>query len=149
MYRRLKQKESQVNKLTKEVKDVEDQEQRKAFRIDMPFDRCTFSIIKIGNKMLKKGSNERPGSISDLSVNGMQLITDMDFPVRKHVVLRMTFKIKGEEFKVVGVIKRKLELNLKPKMTYGIEFKKLKRTTKERLFQLLNEIEIERKKKTE
>jgi c-di-GMP-binding flagellar brake protein YcgR len=143
----LKLKESEINALTKKISTLSSKsEQREAFRVDILMEECVFDVVKIGNNSLDNSLGKR-GKVRDLSFSGMKLISDVDLPVREHVLIRLKISVKDEQFELLGVIKRKEEYDLRSKIVYGIEFKNVDEAHKTALYQLLNAIEVERKRK--
>jgi hypothetical protein len=67
-------------------------EKRRAFRIKLHDQECTFELIGFGDKLLaplkdKKGK----GKIKDISYLGMKLSCKLDFPVRKKIFFASPF----------------------------------------------------------
>jgi c-di-GMP-binding flagellar brake protein YcgR len=143
----LKEKESEINVLTKKISTLSSKsEQREAFRVDILMEECVFDVVKIGKTSLDNNKGNK-GKVRDLSFSGMKLISDVDLPAREHVLLSLKIIVRDEQFELLGVIKRKEEYDLRSKIIYGIEFKNVDQTHKTALYQLLNAIEVERKKK--
>ncbi|TFB13288.1 PilZ domain-containing protein [Filobacillus milosensis] len=146
IYNKLNNMRQMKANLSQEVSNLKQKlENRKAFRVNLPLEKCEFEIVKVGEEPGILNKYEQ-GKIKDLSMGGMKLITEIDLPVRKHVVLTLFFNLYGKEYKLNGIVKRKNEFHLESKFTYGIEFKNVDSRTKRTLYRLLNNIEIERKK---
>lgn len=74
------------------------------------------------------------------------MICDYDLPVRKQISLQLYFVLQNEEFSFKGKIVRKVEqLN---NIVYGIEFIEVNDKEQQRLHLLIQQMEIERRKKT-
>lgn len=147
VYKRLVHKEQELCAIKKELNQASSfDNRRKSFRVDLTMIECKFKEISIGHKDVEE-SIQKQGMISDLSVTGMQLRTESDLPVREPVVLEISFQIKDHPFHFIGIVRRKFEFMNKLHLTYGIEFKELSSRDRKALFHILNQIEIEKKKK--
>lgn len=149
--RKLRIKDEQINALQESLTDLKekmkDKERRNAFRISLHEQKCTFEFIDFGDKLLEPLKHRKgEGKIRYISRTGLQMICDYDLPVRKQISLQLYFVLQNEEFSFKGKIVRKVEqLN---NIVYGIEFIEVNDKEQQRLHLLIQQMEIERRKKT-
>lgn len=149
--RQLRKKEAQIKVLKESLTDLQaklkDKEIRKAFRIKLLDQKCIFEFIDFGDKLLEPLKHRKAeGKIKNISRTGMKLSCEFDLPVRKQILLQLHFVLHDEEFSLVGKIVRKEELM--NNIYYGIEFIEPDSKEQQRLFQVIQKMEIEKRKKT-
>lgn len=150
--RQLRKKDEQINLLKESLADLQaklkDKERRRAFRIKLLDQVCIFEFIDFGDKLLEPLKHRKgEGKIKDISCTGMKLSCEFDLPVRKQIVLQLGFVLDDEEFSLKGKIVRKEELM--NEINYGIDFIEAAPKEKQRLLQVIQRMEIERRKKIE
>lgn len=149
--RQLRKKLDPINALQESLADLQaklkEKERRENFRVKLLEQECTFELIDFGDKLLERLKHRQgEGKIRDISRTGLKLICDYDLPVRKHIFLQLHFMLQDEEFSFKGKIVRKEELM--NDIIYGIEFIEADSNEQQRLFQVIQKLEIERRKKT-
>ncbi|XJZ27516.1 PilZ domain-containing protein [Bacillota bacterium Lsc_1132] len=149
--RQLREKLDLINALQESLNDLQaklkEKERRESFRVKLLEQECTFEIIDFDDKLLEQLKHRQgKGEIRDISRTGLKLICDYDLPVRKHIFLQLYFLLQDEEFSFKGKIVRKEELM--NDIIYGIEFIEADSTEQQRLYQVIQKLEIERRKKT-
>ena len=96
-----------------------DRRSHKRFIIPKEFQECTFQVIRFG-EMRQLPKNPAKGILKDISVGGLRLESQLDFPVRREVDIRISFKLAEQEFNLYGNLAWKLED--KVKFNYGVKF---------------------------
>lgn len=143
----MKEKNSEINELQTSVKNLENKlevQESRAFRLRLFEHSCTFEFIEFGDPKLSRLKHRQgEGIIRDISSTGLQLITDLDLPVRKEITLQMTFAIEGEKFVLPGKLVRKEE-GMK-QLAYGLEFISMSMKDQQRLIRVLQKLEIKRR----
>lgn len=150
--KQLRKKDDQINLLKEALKDLQaklkDKEKRRAFRVTLLDGKCIFEFIDFGDKLLEPLRHRKgEGKIKDISRTGMKMSCEIDLPVRKQIFLQLRFVIDDEEFSFKGRIVRKEELL--NEIIYGIDFIEADPKEEQRLYQVIQRMEIERRKKTE
>ena len=150
--RQLRKKDREINLLKESLTDLQaklkDMERRRAFRIKLIDQKCIFGLIDFGDKLLEPLRHKKgEGKIKDISHTGIKLSCEFDLPVRKQIVLQLQFVLDNEEFSFKGKIVRKEELM--NEINYGIDFIEADPKEKQRLYQVIQRMEIQRRKKME
>lgn len=149
--RQLRKKDDQIDLLKESLTDLQaklkDKERRRAFRIKLLDQVCIFEFIDFGDKSLEPLKQRKgQGKIKNISRTGIKLSCEFDLPVRKQIVLQLHFVLDDEEFSFKGKIVRKEELM--NEIIYGIDFIESDPKEEKRLLQVIQRMEIERRKKT-
>ncbi|WP_027416508.1 PilZ domain-containing protein [Aneurinibacillus terranovensis] len=150
--RQLRKKDDQINAFKESLTDLQaklkDKERRRAFRIKLLDQECTFELIDFGDKLLEPLKHRKgEGKIKNISRTGMKLRCEFDLPVKKQIFLQLHFVLHDEEFSFKGKIVRKEELM--NDIFYGIDFIEVNPKEQQRLLWVIQKIEIERRKETE
>ncbi|GER68602.1 PilZ domain-containing protein [Weizmannia acidilactici] len=132
-----------LNNLEKELKGMEQRDApRLNFLIDLP---CTFEVLEVGDQSLEKiRSKWVKGTIKDISRTGLGVLCNIDFPIRKKIVVQIQFNFKSEKFSLKGIIVRKQE-EINGRLLYGIKFENSDLKEQQKFAVLLNKIEISRR----
>lgn len=94
--------------------------QRKFFRVELPFPMETFMTIKeLGGKEVLVGSTK--ALIQDIGAGGIRLQANIKLPIRSDLILKFTTELFKEKIEVYGVIVWNRALQV-PYETYGIKF---------------------------
>lgn len=150
--RQLRRKDDQIYLLKESLTDLKaklrDTERRRAFRINLLDQVCIFEFIDFGDKLLEPLMQRKgEGKIKNIGRTGIKLSCEFDLPVRKQIFLQLYFVLDDEEFTFKGKIIRKEELM--NEIIYGIDFIEADPKEEQRLLQVIQRMEIERRKKTE
>jgi len=117
----IKEKENEF----KETSNFFGLNQRGDFRVTLNEVNCSVKFLDFENEKLN-GLKLRifNGYLENISMGGLKLICDYDFPVKQSVLIEMTFSFKNHEFILKGEIVRKEEHNNKNLVAYGVYFYK-------------------------
>ncbi|PWA12761.1 PilZ domain-containing protein [Pueribacillus theae] len=126
--------------------ELEIVKKNRAFRLKLFEQECIFELIDFGDKLLEGLKHKTgKGKILDISHTGMKLNSELNFPVRKEIFLQLYFELQKEKFSLKGKIVRKEEfLN---DFSYGIQFIGVNPVEEQRLYMLIQKIEIEKRSK--
>ncbi|CAH0121368.1 hypothetical protein PAE9249_03896 [Paenibacillus sp. CECT 9249] len=147
--KRMKKKDAEINELLVAIKNLQDKlkdkERRKAFRVKLLEHKCTIEFVNFGDPALEKLLHRKSeGIVKDVSRTGVKLVCPFDLPVRKDITLILQFMIHEEEFTFKGKVVRKEEHS--EEITYGIRFIEVNVKDQQRLIQVLQQLELERRK---
>ncbi|MGM8366557.1 PilZ domain-containing protein [Virgibacillus sp. W0181] len=121
---------------------------RKSFRVPLLKEDCLVEFLEFENNNLNKLKNKTFNAhLENISIGGLKLNCSYDFPAKQSILIKMNFSLKGHEFNLKGKIVRKEEHNHKDIVSYGVQFVEVPADVQEILITMLNQIEIERRKK--
>ena len=84
------------------------------------------------------------GYLENISLGGLKLICEYDFPVKESILIEITFSLKNHEFILKGKVLRKEENNNKDLVAYGIYFSDISEEDSKLLNSILNQILLEK-----
>jgi c-di-GMP-binding flagellar brake protein YcgR len=147
---KVKKQNNQIADMQHLLDDLQEQlkekEKRDAFRLKLLYDPCHLEITDLGDPALEELIHKKAeGKIVDISQTGLKIICGLDLPVRKRIALNVNFKLLNHEFSFKGNVVRKEERL--DNIIYGIEFAGNDPKEEQTLLNLLQKIEIERRKK--
>jgi len=117
----------------------EREERRKLFRIKFhQYLEADLTIKEVGNKPLEIGST--PILIEDIGAGGLKIISDIRFPARRSILLKISTELLGKDIDLIGTILRTEELS-NGLYGYGIKLI-MDENDRTKLINLLNEIQI-------
>lgn len=123
---------------------LKSRQRRKAFRLQLFEEKCVFELIEFGDRTLEKLKHRKgEGVLKDVSRSGLQLICQVDLPVRKEIFINIWFTLKDEDFKFKGKIIRKEE-HLQY-IAYGVHFIDVNPLEEQRLVRVINQIELDKR----
>lgn len=83
---------------------------------------CVFKIVKVGDINLTDiNSKQADGIINNISRTGLNLISDLDFPIQRKIIMEIQFQLENENFNIKGIIERKIE-EINGNLNYEINF---------------------------
>jgi c-di-GMP-binding flagellar brake protein YcgR len=113
----IKKKEVIVEKIIKE--EIKPPNLRDNYRLRVNVEDSTLEVIKIGNSEV---NNNEVCEVVDVSAGGVGIHCEVDYPLRKRVLVKIHFKLNNKEFSLDGKLVRKIEDINKRKIFYGVEF---------------------------
>jgi c-di-GMP-binding flagellar brake protein YcgR len=137
---RKKEELSNENDIKEEKKLVN---QRGNFRLRLDIEDAIMEVVKIGETDV---SDTEVCEIVDVSASGMGLYSEIDYPIRKKVLVKLYFKLNDKEFSFDGILVRKVEASNKDKVLYGINFMNLSDGNENKLLKEIAAIENSRRK---
>jgi c-di-GMP-binding flagellar brake protein YcgR len=117
--------------------------QRGNFRLRLDIEDAIMEVTKIGESDV---SNTEVCEIVDISASGLGLYSEIDYPIRKKVLVKLFFKLNDKEFYFNGMLVRKVEASNKDKVLYGINFINLSDGNENKLLKEIAAIENSRRK---
>lgn len=143
----MRQKDTQINQLLKQMKQLRDQVEhvnhRETFRVDLADENCLFQVMNV--EVLKNRTGT--AKIKDISVNGLKISCNYDFPLKNEVIIKLEFKLQEEPFSFKAILLRKEAHIDNPDIIYGVQFVEMSSGERERLQICLNKLEIQRRDK--
>jgi c-di-GMP-binding flagellar brake protein YcgR len=153
MYKRMRKMKGEIQSLKNDLKNSHNRtnvkiiDRRGFHRINVNHVDCYIVFKDFGTEKLNKLVEKYiDGEIDDISVGGMKLLTSYDLPVHYHIVGQLIFKLKDEEFNLMGEFVRKESKVESTQFIYGIKFINLNKQDEHRLGKVINEIELEKRK---
>ncbi|MDR7080079.1 c-di-GMP-binding flagellar brake protein YcgR [Neobacillus niacini] len=125
------------------TKEVKPPNRRDNFRFRINIKNTVMEVLKIGSLNVNEYID---CEIVDVSVGGVGILSDYDFPLREKVYVRVHFYLDHEEFLLNGRIVRKVENIKKRAVIYGIQFIDLSAIDENRLMKTIFAMENERRK---
>lgn len=149
--RQLRKKDDQIDQLKESLTNLQaklnETERRRGYRAKLLDQECVIELIDFSDKMLEPLRNRKgKGKIKNISPTGMKMSCEFDLPIQKQIVLLIHFVLNDEEFTFKGKIVRKEVLM--NEIIYGIDFFGADPKEEQRLLQVINRMEIERRNKT-
>ncbi|HAM81692.1 PilZ domain-containing protein [Ornithinibacillus bavariensis] len=118
---------------------------RENFRVNLDDVPCFVEFLDIENEALNpKFFN---GVLKNISVGGVKVVGEFEYPIEEEIRIKLRFSLKDSMFIVKGRIVRKELYPDRDRFGYGVQFTNLFDEDRELLYQLLNQIMAERRKK--
>ena len=128
----------------KETSDFLGPNHRNNFRVTLNEINCSVKFLDFENKTLSALTHKMfNGYLENISMSGLKLICDFDFPVKQSILIEINFELKNHEFILRGEIVRKEENNNKDLVAYGIQFLDIHEEESKLLNLILNQIILE------
>ncbi|MRI67807.1 PilZ domain-containing protein [Gracilibacillus thailandensis] len=122
---------------------------RNNFRITLNQQPCLITLIHLENAQLSQLTNKQfYGYVDNISTSGLMFLCNFNFPVKDRVTVQLNIAIKSYHFTLNGEVIRKEEHKKKKQVAYGVQFHKLSEKERIRLNKILNEVMVEKKKKS-
>jgi hypothetical protein len=142
--------ESQIKIMDKTIeglkRKLEETNNRKNYRVDIPITKCEFEFIQSENDQ-PTAIERMKGLVRDISVTGLRFECNDDFSVREKWIIKLFLVFHDKPIEIIGRVTRKDETFGKPLISYGLEFMKTNFTKDEDLFRLVREFEVVKRKK--
>jgi c-di-GMP-binding flagellar brake protein YcgR len=121
---------------------------RAHFRVSLSHHECNVEVIYFENKQPQALKNKKfIGYIEDISLGGFKLLCPNRLPINQVISIKISTKLKGKEFIILGNILRKEEHIENEISSYGVQIIRMDEEKRKRLYQALNSIQAERRKK--
>ncbi|MBO8157541.1 MAG: PilZ domain-containing protein [Bacillaceae bacterium] len=120
---------------------------QKNFQVIVENAECEVRIIDCEDDLFKKLCNKKfRGRIEFLSIKGLTLNSDYNLPIKPNFLLKVYFILGEQEFSIKAKILKKYEHFNQTSLSYDLEFIQLSLKEEKQLVQLLNKIDLERRK---
>jgi c-di-GMP-binding flagellar brake protein YcgR len=118
---------------------------RENFRVNLDDVPCFVEFLDVENESLTpKYFN---GVLKNISVGGVKVVGEFEYPIVDEIIIKVRFSLKDSMFILKGRIVRKELYPERDKFGYGVQFTNLFDEDRELLYQILNRIMAERRKK--
>ncbi|WP_047984470.1 PilZ domain-containing protein [Ornithinibacillus californiensis] len=118
---------------------------RENFRVSLDDVHCFVEFLDVENEELNpKFFN---GVLKNISVGGVKFVCDFEYPIEDDMMIKVRFSLKNSMFIVKGRIVRKELYPERDRFGYGVQFTNLFDEDRELLYQILNRIMVERRRK--
>nr|WP_231710758.1 PilZ domain-containing protein [Gracilibacillus suaedae] len=122
---------------------------RNNFRITLHHHPCLITLIHLENAQLSRLKDKQfYGYVDNISTSGLMFLCNFNFPVKERVIVKLNISIKSYQFTLNGEVIRKEEHKKKKQIAYGVQFHKMSEKERIRLTKVLNEVMVEKKKKS-
>jgi c-di-GMP-binding flagellar brake protein YcgR len=136
-------KKNEGKQNVKEVKEVKKPNKRDNFRLRIDVEDALMEVIQIGETDVK---DSEICEMVDISASGMGVYSNLDYPIREKVLVKLFFKLNYKEFAFDGILVRKVEISNKEKIQYGVKFMNLSEGDENRLLKEIAAIDNSRRK---
>lgn len=118
---------------------------RDTFRMPVDDLACFVEFIDVDNEALNpKFFN---AVLKNISVGGVKFVCEHEYPIEEEVIIKIRFSLMDNRFIVRGKLVRKELYSEKDKFGYGVQFTNILEEDRELLYQILNRMLFEKKRK--
>lgn len=118
---------------------------RDTFRMPVDDLACFVEFVDVDNEALNpKFFN---GVLKNISVGGVKFVCEYEYPIEDEVIIKIRFSLRDNRFIVRGKLVRKELYPEKEKFGYGVQFTNILEEDRELLYQILNRMMFEKKRK--